>query len=35
VIEHGADQLSNEVGRHALGDSAALRRQCAAATFAG
>lgn len=35
IAEHGADQLSNRTGRHALGDTADLRRQCTAATFAG
>ena len=35
IIEHGADQLSNRTGRHALGETAGLRRQCTAATFGG
>ena len=35
ITEHGADQLTNRVGRHALGDSDTLRSQCTAATFAG
>lgn len=35
IDEHGADQLSNRTGRHALGDTGALRRECTAATFAG
>lgn len=35
ITEQGANQLSNRVGRHALDDSDALRKQCLAATFAG
>jgi hypothetical protein len=33
VTEHGAEQLSNEVGRHGLGDESALTRRCRAATL--
>ena len=35
ISEHGADQLSNSTGRHDLGETADLRRQCGADTFAG
>ena len=35
ISEHGANQLSNRTGKHALGDTGALRRACTAAAFAG
>ncbi|MCU1396070.1 MAG: hypothetical protein JWM34_4498 [Ilumatobacteraceae bacterium] len=35
IVEHGADQLSNQVGRHDMGAGDHLRAECGAATFAG
>ncbi|MCU1399866.1 MAG: hypothetical protein JWN62_2975 [Acidimicrobiales bacterium] len=35
IAEHGASQLSNEPGRHALGADDGLVSACRAATFAG